>query len=81
MECRTEAAECAFVVDNILINSSGQGSASPQFGNIAVLYRRQVSAFDKFVTVLCCFLVFVLTFPICSCSGGAYDHTNKAMYW
>ena len=46
MECRTEAAQCAFVVDNILMNSSGQGgqgSLSPQFGNIAVLYRRQVS--------------------------------------
>ncbi|XP_024395416.1 ATP-dependent DNA helicase SRS2-like protein At4g25120 isoform X5 [Physcomitrium patens] len=43
MECRTEAAECSFVVDSILTNAAGQGSSNPTFGGIAVLYRRQVT--------------------------------------
>ncbi|KAG0585848.1 hypothetical protein KC19_2G043800 [Ceratodon purpureus] len=43
MECRTEAAECSFVVDSILMNGSGQVSLDSAFGNIAVLYRRQVT--------------------------------------
>ena len=64
MECRTEGAQCAFVVDNILMNSSGQGgqgSLSPQFGNIAVLYRRQVSTLTNLW--LFCSVSLFLHFP------------------
>ncbi|KAK1388436.1 DNA helicase [Heracleum sosnowskyi] len=41
-ECCNEDAQCAFVVDKILENTS-EGSSINSFGNVAVLYRRQVS--------------------------------------
>ncbi|XP_074372671.1 ATP-dependent DNA helicase SRS2-like protein At4g25120 [Apium graveolens] len=41
-ECCNEHAQCAFVVDKILENIS-DGSSINTFGNVAVLYRRQVS--------------------------------------
>ncbi|KAJ8513401.1 hypothetical protein OPV22_003835 [Ensete ventricosum] len=42
-ECHNEEAQCAFVVDKILeITSDGQ-NADCSFGNVAILYRRQVS--------------------------------------
>ncbi|XP_058207484.1 ATP-dependent DNA helicase SRS2-like protein At4g25120 isoform X2 [Rhododendron vialii] len=42
-ECCNEDAQCAFVVDKILQISSEGSSAKCTFGNVAVLYRRQVS--------------------------------------
>ncbi|KAL1819959.1 hypothetical protein ACET3Z_014828 [Daucus carota] len=41
-ECCNEDAQCAFVVDKILENTS-DGTSNNSFGNVAVLYRRQVS--------------------------------------
>ncbi|KAE9465046.1 hypothetical protein C3L33_03031, partial [Rhododendron williamsianum] len=41
-ECCNEDAQCAFVVDKILQISSEGSSAKCTFGNVAVLYRRQV---------------------------------------
>ncbi|CAL5366728.1 unnamed protein product [Camellia sinensis] len=42
-ECCNEVAQCAFVVDKILEITSEGSSAKCSYGNIAVLYRRQVS--------------------------------------
>ncbi|KAK4487490.1 hypothetical protein RD792_005868, partial [Penstemon davidsonii] len=42
-ECCNEDAQCAFVVDKILEISSDGSSAKCSYGNIAVLYRRQVT--------------------------------------
>ncbi|KAA8539746.1 hypothetical protein F0562_026438 [Nyssa sinensis] len=42
-ECSNEDAQCAFVVDKVLETTSDGSSAKCSFGNIAVLYRRQVS--------------------------------------
>ncbi|XP_038686445.1 ATP-dependent DNA helicase SRS2-like protein At4g25120 isoform X3 [Tripterygium wilfordii] len=42
-ECYSENAQCAFVVDKILEIASNGSSAQLSCGNIAVLYRRQVS--------------------------------------
>ncbi|GFY84423.1 P-loop containing nucleoside triphosphate hydrolases superfamily protein [Actinidia rufa] len=42
-ECCNEDAQCAFVVDKILEITSEGSSTKSNFGNIAVLYRRQVS--------------------------------------
>ncbi|XP_057852723.2 ATP-dependent DNA helicase SRS2-like protein At4g25120 isoform X2 [Cryptomeria japonica] len=42
-ECRTEDAQCAFVVDKILMETSGNTRNEHCFDNIAILYRRQVS--------------------------------------
>ncbi|XP_062163187.1 ATP-dependent DNA helicase SRS2-like protein At4g25120 [Alnus glutinosa] len=42
-ECHNEDAQCAFVVDKILETASNGSAASCSFGNIAILYRRQVS--------------------------------------
>ncbi|KAH7853721.1 hypothetical protein Vadar_005915 [Vaccinium darrowii] len=42
-ECCNEDAQCAFVVDKILEISSEGSSDKCTFGNVAVLYRRQVS--------------------------------------
>ncbi len=42
MECRTEAAQCAYVVDCILMNAVANTPQKPTYGNTAVLYRRQV---------------------------------------
>lgn len=41
-ECCNEDAQCAFVVDKILEISSEGSSDKCTFGNVAVLYRRQV---------------------------------------
>ena len=41
-ECCNEDAQCAFVVDKILEITSEGSSTKSNFGNIAVLYRRQV---------------------------------------
>ncbi|KAG6429254.1 hypothetical protein SASPL_107299 [Salvia splendens] len=41
-ECCNEEAQCAFVVDKILEAGSDGSSAKCSYGNIAVLYRRQV---------------------------------------
>ncbi|KAG6426773.1 hypothetical protein SASPL_111007 [Salvia splendens] len=41
-ECCNEEAQCAFVVDKILEARSDGSSAKCSYGNIAVLYRRQV---------------------------------------
>ncbi|CAK9219309.1 unnamed protein product [Sphagnum troendelagicum] len=43
MECRTEAAQCANVVDCILMNAVANTPQKPTYGNTAVLYRRQVT--------------------------------------
>jgi len=43
MECRTEAAQCAYVVDCILMNAVANTPQKPTYGNTAVLYRRQVT--------------------------------------
>ncbi|KAL7147626.1 hypothetical protein ABFS83_06G119900 [Erythranthe nasuta] len=42
-ECCNEDAQCAFVVDKIMEIASGGSSAKCSYGNIAVLYRRQVT--------------------------------------
>ncbi|KAL0359072.1 UNVERIFIED_CONTAM: ATP-dependent DNA helicase SRS2-like protein [Sesamum angustifolium] len=42
-ECCNEEAQCAFVVDKILEITSDGSSAKCSYGNIAVLYRRQVT--------------------------------------
>nr|XP_027104056.1 ATP-dependent DNA helicase SRS2-like protein At4g25120 isoform X3 [Coffea arabica] len=42
-ECSNENSQCAFVVDKILEITSDGSAAKCNFGNIAVLYRRQVS--------------------------------------
>ncbi|KAM7494671.1 hypothetical protein LguiB_029280 [Lonicera macranthoides] len=42
-ECCSEDAQCAFVVDKILEITSNGSSVKGSFGDIAVLYRRQVS--------------------------------------
>ncbi|XP_059666899.1 ATP-dependent DNA helicase SRS2-like protein At4g25120 [Cornus florida] len=42
-ECYNQDAQCGFVVDKILEFTSEGSSAKCSFGNIAVLYRRQVS--------------------------------------
>ncbi|XP_047958495.1 ATP-dependent DNA helicase SRS2-like protein At4g25120 isoform X2 [Salvia hispanica] len=42
-ECCNEEAQCAFVVDKILEAGSDGSSAKCSYGNIAVLYRRQVT--------------------------------------
>ncbi|XP_077235157.1 P-loop containing nucleoside triphosphate hydrolases superfamily protein [Tasmannia lanceolata] len=42
-ECHNEDAQCAFVVDKILEATSDSFSTKCTFGNIAILYRRQVS--------------------------------------
>ncbi|KAM5556979.1 ATP-dependent DNA helicase SRS2-like protein [Rosa sericea] len=42
-ECHNEDAQCAFVVDKILETTSNQSDVKCSFGNIAILYRRQVS--------------------------------------
>lgn len=41
-ECHNEDAQCAFVVDKILEIASDGSAAKCSFGNIAILYRRQV---------------------------------------
>jgi len=41
-ECHSEDAQCAFVVDKILEISSNHSADNCCFGNIAILYRRQV---------------------------------------
>lgn len=45
-ECHNEDAQCAFVVDKILEFSSNHSAANCSYGNIAVLYRRQVMFLD-----------------------------------
>ncbi|KAK8577631.1 hypothetical protein V6N13_027899 [Hibiscus sabdariffa] len=42
-ECYNEDAQCAFVVDKILETASNSTVGSSSYGNIAILYRRQVS--------------------------------------
>ncbi|XVF54857.1 hypothetical protein PTKIN_Ptkin05aG0214600 [Pterospermum kingtungense] len=42
-ECYNEDAQCAFVVDKILETASKGTVGSSSYGNIAILYRRQVS--------------------------------------
>ncbi|XP_059460516.1 ATP-dependent DNA helicase SRS2-like protein At4g25120 isoform X2 [Corylus avellana] len=42
-ECHNEDSQCAFVVDKILETASNGSAASCSYGNIAILYRRQVS--------------------------------------
>ncbi|KAK9293210.1 hypothetical protein L1049_021199 [Liquidambar formosana] len=42
-ECHNEDAQCAFVVDKILETASNGSAVKRSYGNIAVLYRRQVS--------------------------------------
>ncbi|KAH6771248.1 P-loop containing nucleoside triphosphate hydrolases superfamily protein [Perilla frutescens var. hirtella] len=42
-ECCNEEAQCAFVVDKILEARSDGSSAKCSYGNLAVLYRRQVT--------------------------------------
>jgi len=41
-ECHNEDAQCAFVVDKILEMSSNHSTDKCCFGNVAILYRRQV---------------------------------------
>ncbi|KAK3183346.1 hypothetical protein Dsin_030632 [Dipteronia sinensis] len=42
-ECHNEEAQCAFVVDKILENSSNGSADKCSYGSIAILYRRQIS--------------------------------------
>ncbi|XP_056683975.1 ATP-dependent DNA helicase SRS2-like protein At4g25120 isoform X2 [Spinacia oleracea] len=42
-ECYTESAQCAYVVDKILEAVLNSSETKCSFGNIAILYRRQVS--------------------------------------
>ncbi|KAK7343980.1 hypothetical protein VNO77_13148 [Canavalia gladiata] len=42
-ECHNEDAQCAFVIDKILEISSNQSAANCCYGDIAILYRRQIS--------------------------------------
>ncbi|XP_061337521.1 ATP-dependent DNA helicase SRS2-like protein At4g25120 [Gastrolobium bilobum] len=42
-ECHNEDAQCAFVVDNIIEISSNHSATDCCYGNIAILYRRQIS--------------------------------------
>ncbi|XP_026661928.2 ATP-dependent DNA helicase SRS2-like protein At4g25120 [Phoenix dactylifera] len=42
-ECYNEDAQCAFVVDKILEITSDDSAANSSFGNVAVLYRRQIT--------------------------------------
>ncbi|XP_030530157.1 ATP-dependent DNA helicase SRS2-like protein At4g25120 isoform X3 [Rhodamnia argentea] len=42
-ECRNEDAQCTFVIDKILEAMSGGSTANCSYGDIAILYRRQVS--------------------------------------
>lgn len=49
-ECHNEDAQCAFVVDKIIEISSNYSAANCCYGNIAILYRRQVM-FLAFITV------------------------------
>ncbi|XP_029128591.1 ATP-dependent DNA helicase SRS2-like protein At4g25120 isoform X3 [Cajanus cajan] len=42
-ECHNEDAQCAFIVDKILEISSNHSAANSCYGNIAILYRRQIS--------------------------------------
>ncbi|KAK7840511.1 atp-dependent dna helicase srs2-like protein [Quercus suber] len=42
-ECHNESTQCAFVVDKILETASNGSAANCSYGNIAILYRRQVS--------------------------------------
>ncbi|KAK9993881.1 hypothetical protein SO802_023584 [Lithocarpus litseifolius] len=42
-ECHNESAQCAFIVDKILETASNGSAANCSYGNIAILYRRQVS--------------------------------------
>eukprot|EP01018_Ginkgo_biloba_P005197 Gb_06420 [translate_table: standard] len=42
-ECRNEDAQCAFVVDKILMSSSESTQGERSFASVAILYRRQVS--------------------------------------
>ncbi|XP_010034978.2 ATP-dependent DNA helicase SRS2-like protein At4g25120 isoform X1 [Eucalyptus grandis] len=42
-ECRNEDAQCTFVIDKILEAMSSGSTANCSYGDIAILYRRQVS--------------------------------------
>ncbi|KAL5195647.1 Structural maintenance of chromosomes protein 5 [Glycine soja] len=42
-ECHNEDAQCTFVVDKIIEISSNYSAANCCYGNIAILYRRQIS--------------------------------------
>ncbi|XP_019441073.1 PREDICTED: ATP-dependent DNA helicase SRS2-like protein At4g25120 [Lupinus angustifolius] len=42
-ECHNEDGQCSFIVDKILEISSNYAAAECSYGNIAILYRRQVS--------------------------------------
>ncbi|KAF3433211.1 hypothetical protein FNV43_RR24313 [Rhamnella rubrinervis] len=42
-ECHSEDAQCAFVIDKIFETTSTSSAAKCTYGNIAILYRRQVS--------------------------------------
>ncbi|CAN0906131.1 ATP-dependent DNA helicase SRS2-like protein At4g25120, partial [Linum grandiflorum] len=42
-ECQNEESQCAFVVDKILETVSDSTHDKPSYGDIAILYRRQVS--------------------------------------
>ncbi|XP_048325461.2 ATP-dependent DNA helicase SRS2-like protein At4g25120 [Ziziphus jujuba] len=42
-ECHNEDAQCAFIIDKIFETTSSGSAAKCSYGNIAILYRRQVS--------------------------------------
>ncbi|KAM7272183.1 hypothetical protein ACFE04_026846 [Oxalis oulophora] len=42
-ECQNEDAQCSFIVDKILETASGVSADKVSYGNIAILYRKQVS--------------------------------------
>lgn len=42
-ECHTEDAQCSYVVDKILETASNGSASKCSYGNIAILYRRQVT--------------------------------------
>lgn len=80
MECHNEEAQCAFVADKILEIASDGQNADCSFGNVAILYRRQVSICVtlhlKFVPFNCiCYSVscrFLVEHFRCAFATGKY---------
>ncbi|KAK6117841.1 hypothetical protein DH2020_048413 [Rehmannia glutinosa] len=68
-ECCNEDAQCAFVVDKILEIASDGSSAKCSYGNIAVLYRRQVVRA----------IIAILSTTLPGCDDGPFCRVFKAL--
>ncbi|KAL0341156.1 UNVERIFIED_CONTAM: ATP-dependent DNA helicase SRS2-like protein [Sesamum radiatum] len=68
-ECCNEEAQCAFVVDKILEITSDGSSAKCSYGNIAVLYRRQVVRA----------IIAMLSTTLPGCDDGPFRRVFKAL--